>query len=161
MSQLLHLQIKENIAFDQSLLANILAELEKDNTFVIQHTTYTEVKNIISELRKDCSSGFDNIPAKFLKPVAEKIASPIVHVINSFIDKKVFPFGWKVARVCPVPKIVNPIKEEDFRPISILPAPSKVYEKVIIHELNDYIEKSSVCNSTQSGFRKGHSSQTS
>ena len=31
---------KEDIAFDQSLLANILPELEKDNTFVIQHTKY-------------------------------------------------------------------------------------------------------------------------
>ena len=43
---------KENIAFDQSLLANILPELEKDNTFAMQHTTYTEVKNIISEFKK-------------------------------------------------------------------------------------------------------------
>ena len=73
---------KESIAFDQSLIANILLELEKDNTLVIQHTTYSEGKNIISELRNDCSSGFDNIPAKFLKPVAEEIALPIVHIIN-------------------------------------------------------------------------------
>ena len=77
---------KENITFDQSLLANIFAEFEKDNTFVIQRTTYTEVKNIISELRNDCSSGFENTPVKFLKPDAEEIASPIVHIINSSID---------------------------------------------------------------------------
>ena len=62
---------KENIGFNQLLLANILKELEKDNTFIIQNTTYTEVKNFISELRNDCSSGFDNIPVMFLKPVAE------------------------------------------------------------------------------------------
>ena len=62
--------------------------------------------------------------------------------------------------MCPVPKIVNPIKEKDFRPISILPVLSKVYEKLMLHQLNDYIEKSSVYNSTQSGFRKGHSTQS-
>ena len=135
---------KENIAFDQSLLANILPELEKNNTFVIQYTTYTEVKNITSELRNDCSSGFDNIPIKFLKPVAEEIASPIVHIINSSIDKEIFPDSCKVARVFPVPKIVNPIKEKDFKPISILPVLSKVYEKAILHQVNNYIEKSSV-----------------
>ena len=150
---------KKNIAFDQPLLASILPELETDNTFVIQHTTYTEVKNIISELRNDCFSGFDNMPVKILKPVAEEIASPIVHIINSSIDKEIFPDSWKVARVCPVPKIANPIKEKDFRPISILPV-LKIYEKVILHQLNDYIEKSSVYNSTQSGFRKVHSTQT-
>ena len=48
---------KENIAFEQSLLYC---------TFVIQHTTYTEIKNIISELRNNCSSGCDNTLVKFL-----------------------------------------------------------------------------------------------
>ena len=52
------------------------------------------------------------------------------------------------------------IKEKDFRHISILPILSKVYEKVILHEPNDYIEKASVYNSTQSGFGKGHLTQT-
>ena len=54
------------------LLANILRELEKDNTFVIEHITSTEVKNILSELRNDRSSGFGNIPVKLLKPVTRK-----------------------------------------------------------------------------------------
>ena len=112
---------QENIAFHQLLLTNILPELEKDNTFVIQHTTCTGVKNIISELKNDCSCGVDNVPVKFLKPVAEEITSPVVHIINSSIDKEIFPDSWKVARVCPVPKIGNLIKEKDFRPISILP----------------------------------------
>ena len=71
---------------------------------VIQHTTYTEVKNIISELRNNCSSGCDNTLVKFFKPIAEETASPIVHIINLSIDKEVFPDSWKVARVWPVPK---------------------------------------------------------
>ena len=58
------------------------------------------------------------------------------------------------------PSYFEPILEKDFRAISILPVLSKVYEKVILHQLNDYIEKSSVYNSTQSGFRKGHLTQT-
>ena len=62
--------------------------------------------------------------------------------------------------MCPVQKINNPIKEKDFTPISILPVLSKVYEKVILGQLNDYIGKSSVYNSTQSSFRKGHLTQT-
>ena len=114
--------------------------------FVIKHTT----NKFISELRNDCSSGFDNIPVKVIKPVAEDITSPIVNIINSSIDKEIFPDNWKVARVCPVPKIVNPINEKDFRPISILPVLSKIYEKVILKQLStqtillkfrDYIQK--------------------
>ena len=65
-----------------------------------------------------------------------------------------------MARVWPVPKIDNPVNEKDFRPISILPVLSKIYEKVILKQQSDYIEITSIYNSTQSGFRKGHSTQT-
>ena len=61
----------------------------------------------------------------------------------------------------PFQKIDNPIKEKHFRPIYILPVLSKVYEKVILYQINDYIEKSSVYNLTQSGFCKSHLTQTS
>ena len=54
----------------------------------------------------------------------------------------------------------NPTKPKDFRPISILPVLSKVYEKVILHQLLTYIETKEIYNHTQSGFRKGHSTTT-
>ena len=44
--------------------------------------------------------------------------------------------------------------------ISILPILSKIYEKVILKQLFDCIERTSICNSTQSGFQKGYSTQT-
>ena len=65
-----------------------------------------------------------------------------------------------MARVCPVPKIDSPINEKDFRPISILPVISKIYEKVILKQLSDYRERTSIYNSPKSGFEKGHSTQT-
>ena len=97
---------------------------------------------------------------KFIKSVAEDITSPIVNIINSSIDKEIFPDSWKVARVCPVSKIDNPMHEKDFRPISILPVLSKIYEKVILKQPSDYIERTSIYNSMQSSFRKGHSTRT-
>ena len=54
----------------------------------------------MSELKNNCCSGCDNIPVNFLKPVAEEIASPIIHIIHSSTDKEIFPDSWKVARVC-------------------------------------------------------------
>ena len=62
--------------------------------------------------------------------------------------------------MCPIPKIDNPVTVKDFQSISILPVSSKVYEKVILSQLLNYIEKSTVYNPTQSGFRKGHSTTT-
>ena len=49
---------------------------------------------------------------------------------------------------------------KDYRPISILPVLSKVYEKVILNRLSKYIKDQIIYNSTQSGFIKGHSTTT-
>ena len=73
---------------------------------------------------------------------------------------EIFPDSWGVERVCLVSKIDNPINEKDFRPISILPVLLKIYENVILKQLSDYKERTLIYNSTQSGFRKAHSTQT-
>ena len=65
-----------------------------------------------------------------------------------------------MASVCPVPKIDNLINDMDFWPISILLVLSKIYRKFIFKQLSDYLERTSIYNSMQSGFRKGHSTQT-
>ena len=53
-----------------------------------------------------------------------------------------------MARACSVPKINNPINEKNFGPISTLPVLSKIYEKDILKQLFDYIENTSIYNST-------------
>ena len=71
-----------------------------------------------------------------------------------------FPDSWKVERVYLIPKIDNPVTVKEFQPTSILLVLSKVYEKVILRQLLNYIENCAVYNPTQSGFRKGHSTKT-
>ena len=151
---------KDNKAFDQQKFLNSLPKERSNNAFVIKHTNYAQVRKFILSLRNDCSSGYDQIPVKFLKPVVDKITSPIVHIINNSIDKQIFADNWKIARACPIPRVDNPLNVENFRPISVLPVLSKIYEKVILHQLSGFIEKSSIYNASQSGFRKGHSTTT-
>ena len=155
-----NLSEKENEPLNESEILQLLKRVPDSNAFIINYTIYDEVQKIILNLRKDCSSGHGNIPVKFLKPVVDQITLPIVHIINTSIDKEIFLDSWKVARVCPIPKIDNPVTVKDFRPISILPVLSKVYEKVILSQLLNYIEKSAVYNLTQSDFHKGHSTTT-
>ena len=137
-----------------------LSENINDSAFTIKNTTYEEVYSILTSLKNDCSSGYDNIPVRFLKPITEYITSPLVHIINNCIDQKCFPKQWKIARVCPIPKIDSPTEIKDYRPISVLPLLSKVYERVILSQLCIYIESNNLYNETQSGFRKGHSTAT-
>ena len=92
--------------------------------------------------------------------MVDDITSTMVKIINNCIDKNVFPTAWKIARVCPVPKIDNPIDVTKYRQISVLCILSKVFGRVILTQLCNYIEVKASYNLTQSGFRKGHSTST-
>ena len=94
-----------------------------------------------------------------MKPVVDDVTSPLVHIINTCIDNRVFPTTWKIARVCPVPKVDHAKDVTEFRPISILCILSRVYERVI-SQLCHFLEVKAKYNHTQSGFRKGHSTTT-
>ena len=86
-----------------------------------------------------------------------QITWQIFHIINTSIDKEIFPDCWKVAHVRSIPKIDNLATVKDFWPKSILLVLSRVYEKVILGQLLKYIKKSAVYNHIQTGFCKGHS----
>ena len=74
--------------------------------------------------------------------------------------KSKFPDQWKIARISPIPKVKNPTEIKDYRPISILPILSKVYEKQVLHQITDFIETQQAYNKHHSGYRKNHSTAT-
>ena len=81
-------------------------------------------------------------------------------IINNCIDKKDFPTAWRVARVCPIPKIDNFIDVTKYRPILVLCILSKVFERVILTQLCNYIEVKASYILTKSGLYKGHFTST-
>ena len=111
-------------------------------------------------LRNDYSAGYGNILAMFIKPVVEFLVSPLTSVINNYIATNNFPDAWKTAKISPIPKIKQPVELKDYRPVSILPVLSKVYEKLVLQQLAVFIERESVYRQYQSGCRKNHSTAT-
>ena len=106
---------------------------ENSNGFKIQHTNYGQIKKIILGLKIDYSSGYDNIPVRFIKPVSDHLISPLVHIINNSVNKFFPQNSWKIARVCPIPRVDQPTSVKDLRTISVLPVLSKINERVILH----------------------------
>ena len=83
----------------ETILKNLLTN-NNENQFMIQQASYEEISKCFVSLKKDCYSGHDDIPARFVKPVVKYLTSPIVHFVNSCIEKKIFPRQWKTAHVC-------------------------------------------------------------
>ena len=128
---------------------------EKNNCFNLRHVLYHEVLKELQSLRRDTSTGPDNIPARYIKLAMDVICAPLTHIINSFINHSAFPTSWKKARIVPIGKITNPTEKSDFRPISILPVLSKVFERLIANQVIDFIESMHIYKNTVAGFRKG------
>ena len=66
-----------------------------------------------------------------------------------------------IAQISPIPKIEQPKLEQEYRPISILPALLKVvFERLVSRQMISFIEDLALFNNSISGFRKGHSTAT-
>ena len=97
---------------------------------------------------------------KLLKLSNHIISPHLANIINCSIQHNIFPHSWKLSRIFPLPKVDHPSTLDDYRPISVLPALSKVFEKVLASQILSFIESSSLFSQTVSGCRKGHSTIT-
>ena len=81
---------------------------------------------------------------------------PIVNCIYECISTKLFPDELKVSNVIPVLKKEDPNNKANYRLISLLPIISKIFERVLFEQIEDFSEKISP---KSCGFRKSHSTQ--
>ena len=65
--------------------------------------------------------------------------------------------AWKKAQVTPIPKDGNPLDVNNYRPISLLPIPSKIIEHLIHSQVDQYLDNIDFYTHSQGGFRREHS----
>ena len=99
-----------------------------------------EVKMIIDKLDSNKSTGIDGIGPKILKHCGDYITPAIAHIINSSILHGVFPDSLKIANVIPIFKQGEKTDPCNYRPISILPTISKVFERHIAGQIHKYFK---------------------
>ena len=128
--------------------------------FEVKFISPLEVKNMIDKLDSSKSIGNDGIAPKILKMCKDFISQPIASIINSCISMSIFPSEFKKACVTPLFKGGDKNDPNNYRPISILPTLSKVFERHIANQLKHYLKHTNILFSNQSGFREDHSCQT-
>ena len=96
------------------------------------------------------SPGWDAIAAKTVRSIAPFISLPLVKIINLSMEEGVFPDELKIARVIPLYQSNNPVIFCHYRPVSVLPLFSKLYETILYDRLIAFLDKWSVLYQYQS-----------
>ena len=100
---------------------------------------------------------WDAISPKLLKHILPSILKPMVRILNISLEEVVFPDEMKIARVLPLYKSDDPMIANHYRPVSILPAFSKLFEQTMYTRLLNFLMKHKLLYEYQFGFRHNHS----
>lgn len=121
----------------------------------------SDVKTKLKEISKKKASGMTNLSSEMVVDSIEILIDHFTHLYNYAMEQGVFPDSWKIATVTPIPKIAQPKTCGDLRPISILPLPGRILEKIIGSGITDHLEKTGYLPDQQNGFRRGRSTTKS
>ena len=122
----------------------------------LQFKCITEETTIkaIDKLENESSFGYDGISNKLLKVIKFNISKSLTIIINQMLTTGIFPDAFKVAKIIPIFKKGDSSLLVNYRPISLLPTISKVFERVIHDQMYEYFNNFNLLAEQQYGFRK-------
>lgn len=118
-----------------------------------------EVEVALRSLRSD-ACGCDGISLRMLRCLMPFCSEIVTDMINMSLSSGTVPLSWKRAIVVPLSKVPRAVELSDLRPISILPAISKLLERIVFKQLVHHLSENNILPSLQSGFRKHYSTAT-
>ena len=151
-----------------TLFANVFDEKQSSDEVVIPQSCHPEaklttiafrsreIKKLMLDLDPYGGSGPDGIFPLFFKETADILAPKIAVIFRKLSRAGRFSLCWRTANVTPTSKTVTAgSSPSDYRPISITPILSKVFERLLAKRLNEFAESNNLFPDQQFGFRKG------
>lgn len=118
----------------------------------------TKVLNILRKLPNKSSSELDNIPPIVLKHLSVKYVKNYTILFNNALNNYFFPTGWRKAKVLPIlKKGKDPRSPSSYRPISMTPSISKVFEIMLNKRVVNFCDDHNIIPENQFGFKRSHS----
>ena len=93
---------------------------------------------------------------KIIRAIKNEISKPLTLIINQMLESGIFPDSPKIAKIIPLYKKGNINSITNYRPISLLPTLSTVFERVIFNQLYMYLDHNNFLSEQQYGFRVNH-----
>ena len=123
---------------------------------VLDPPTPNEIYNTIFTLKTKVNPDQD-LPSFFLKIAAPILVPYLAIICYHSYQSGIFPDRMKIAKVIPIYKAGVTTDVNNYRPVSVLPCLSKVFEKLLLKRLNSFFEKNDIIQPDQYGFRQKHS----
>ncbi len=129
------------------------------SSFYISEVDEDKIFQIINQLNNSRAKDIFGMDTAFVKKYSVYLLKPLVNLINLSIREGKFPSNWKTSIIIPIFKAGSVDEVQNYRPISILPAISKILEKLVAEQLINYLEKHDLLHSKQFGFRPKYSTE--
>ena len=126
-------------------------------SFAFEFVSLEETIKEVNKLSVKKASQRLNMLIKIIKENKDLISYFVYNNFNNALSSLQYPNGLKYADVTPVFKKDDKSDKSNYRPISILPNLSKVYERIMQNQIYPYLNK--IFSKYQCGFRKGFSAQ--
>jgi len=126
--------------------------------FPTKHTSTSEILFIINKLPKNKFPGHDLITNQMIKNLLKKAIILLTYIYNSILRLSYIPSTWKHSIIVLIHKPGKPPEaSSSYRPISLLPSFSKIFEKVLLKKIYPIINDLNIKPRTQFGFKNKHS----
>ena len=135
---------------------------DKIKKLKFQTVDKNHTKKLIEKLGNSTSVGLDGLDAISLKIISDEIAEPLNHIVNLSITKSTFANKWKLGRIVPIykGKVKDRTTPESYRPVSLLPAVSKVIEKTIQEQVSRHMRNERLWNDNHHAYKEHYSTTT-
>lgn len=136
----------------------ILPDTPLDYGASIRLTSPRVVARLIDSLERKKSPGPDRILPIMIQELSKKGIVLLTYLFNAALRLRYVPKAWKRAKMIVIRKPDKPADlASSYRPISLLPIISKIFEKIVLARLQPIIETNRLLPSIQFGFRGKHS----
>ena len=136
---------------------NFYKDLNITTNFQLKPINEDVVLKVLKNIVISQAAGIDNLPGRFLKDGAVILAKPVTKICNLSIKSRIFLDPCKLAKLKPISKKGSRMGPSNYRPISLLPLISKIFEKIVHDQVIDYLAQYNILYKYQSGFRTKHS----
>ena len=130
---------------------------ENSDVKVISDNLFSEkeVMTICKDLKINKSKGPDGLPPLLFKKICLSIPHSLCQLYRKILQTGIFPDLWKQAVVIPIFKKSSKSDVTNYRPVSLLSIPSKIFEHILFKKIYEHCAE--YLHVSQYGFRKNRS----